>query len=263
MRDLAERWLALWQGADLATFEQLHAPDFVDRSPGGRRADRDGFRAGIVSLLAAFPDFRARLEDLIVDGDRAALRWSATGTQRGWYLGFAPSGSVIRFRGIETIRAAGGRVVERWGEWDGLDLARQLRVARLDLDHVQIAAPAGGEAAARAFYGELLGLAELPKPESLASGGGCWFAAGPRQIHIGIEKDFRPAKKAHVALRAADAAALEAVHARVAARGGVATWDTRQPGVRRFFTEDPWGNRVELLCDADSDDTSGNGQPAG
>ena len=51
MRDLAERWLALWQGADLATFEELHAPDFVDRSPGGRRADRDGFRAGIVSLL--------------------------------------------------------------------------------------------------------------------------------------------------------------------------------------------------------------------
>jgi catechol 2,3-dioxygenase-like lactoylglutathione lyase family enzyme len=109
------------------------------------------------------------------------------------------------------------------------------------LDHVQVAAPPGCEAEARRFYGELLGLAEIPKPEPLRARGGVWF----EQLHIGVETDFRPARKAHPALRVPD---LDALAERLAAAGAPVEWDESLPGVRRFYTADPWGNRVELMA---------------
>lgn len=118
----------------------------------------------------------------------------------------------------------------------------------LALDHVQVAAPPGAEAAARRFFGELLGLRELPKPALLAARGGCWFELGDRQLHVGIEQEFRPARKAHVALRAPDPAALAALRARLDA-AGVATSDGETlPDAVRFYADDPWGNRLELLA---------------
>jgi catechol 2,3-dioxygenase-like lactoylglutathione lyase family enzyme len=118
----------------------------------------------------------------------------------------------------------------------------------LGIDHVQLAAPPGCEAAARRFFAELLGLAEVPKPEPLARRGGLWFQCGAQQIHVGIEADFRPAKKAHPALRLASEAALEALKARLNA-GGVATRDDDElEEVARFFAMDPWGNRIEFAA---------------
>lgn len=119
----------------------------------------------------------------------------------------------------------------------------------IGLDHVQLAAPRGSEAEARAFYGELLGLPELPKPPELAQRGGCWFQCGSAQIHIGVEEDFRAAKKAHPGLRLADRASLDALFARLTERGVKVTRSNGEvPGVARFFAEDPWGNRLELLA---------------
>ncbi len=118
------------------------------------------------------------------------------------------------------------------------------------LDHVQVAAPAGCEARARWFYGELLGLDEVEKPSPLAGRGGVWFAlAGGAQLHVGVAPAaFAPALKAHPGLRLPDARALEALASRLeAARVGV-TWDHALPGVHRFFTADPFGNRLELLA---------------
>ena len=89
------------------------------------------------------------------------------------------------------------------------------------IDHVQLAAPLGCEPAARRFYGELLGLPELPKPEALAARGGAWFQCGAQQIHIGVEQEFRPAKKAHPALRLTSEGALIALRARLEAAGVV------------------------------------------
>ena len=108
------------------------------------------------------------------------------------------------------------------------------------LDHVQVAAPPGCEAAARAFYGELLGLEEVEKPQPLRGRGGVWF----RQLHVGVETDFTPARKAHPALAVGD---LDALALRLEAAGARVEWDGALPGVRRFYTSDPWGNRVELL----------------
>jgi catechol 2,3-dioxygenase-like lactoylglutathione lyase family enzyme len=108
------------------------------------------------------------------------------------------------------------------------------------LDHVQVAAPPGCEAEARAFYGELLGLEEVDKPESLRGRGGVWF----QQLHVGVEEDFRPARKAHPAFRVHD---IDSLAARLAGAAKRVEWDDALPGIRRFYTSDPWGNRVELL----------------
>lgn len=123
--------------------------------------------------------------------------------------------------------------------------------APLALDHVQVAAPAGCEAAARAFYGELLGLAELEKPAALAERGGVWFAlAHGAALHVGVvASGFSAASKAHPALRARDEAALRALADALLDAGAPVRWDEPLPGVAaRLFTADPWGNRVELLC---------------
>jgi catechol 2,3-dioxygenase-like lactoylglutathione lyase family enzyme len=118
------------------------------------------------------------------------------------------------------------------------------------LHHVQVAAPPGCEAAARAFYGGLLGLSELEKPPLLAVRGGCWFRAGAGELHVGIADPFQPAAKAHPALLLGSTDDLETL-ARVLTAAGVpiATVDDAEtPGVWRFFTADPWGNRLEFVA---------------
>ena len=116
-------------------------------------------------------------------------------------------------------------------------------MARL-LDHVQVMMPEGGEEAARAFYAGLLGLTEVEKPEPMRVNGGVWFAEG---IHLSGEAGFSPPARAHPALRVDD---LDALAEALAAAGCEVSWDERWPGVRRFYTRDPFGNRLELLADA-------------
>jgi catechol 2,3-dioxygenase-like lactoylglutathione lyase family enzyme len=113
-----------------------------------------------------------------------------------------------------------------------------------------VAAPPGCEAAARAFYGGLLGLAELDKPQALRGRGGAWFALSDgHALHVGVVVDgFVPATKAHPALRAVDERALQDLAQRLAAAGSPVRWDKELPGVLRFYTADPWGNRIELLA---------------
>ena len=112
------------------------------------------------------------------------------------------------------------------------------------VDHVQLAAPAGSEDALRAYYVDTLGMTEIPKPAVLAARGGCWFGAGAVQLHLGVEADFRPARKAHPGLRVTD---IEAYAARLKSLGASVTWDEDLPGYRRFYSEDPVGNRLEFL----------------
>lgn len=113
------------------------------------------------------------------------------------------------------------------------------------LDHVQIVMPPGGEAAARRFYGEILGLPEVAKPAALAGRGGCWFRRDPVEIHLGVEEGFRPARKAHPGFVASD---LDALAARLARRGVDVRWDDALlPTARRFYADDPFGNRLEFL----------------
>jgi catechol 2,3-dioxygenase-like lactoylglutathione lyase family enzyme len=113
------------------------------------------------------------------------------------------------------------------------------------LDHVQLAAPPGCEPDARRFYGELLGLEEIPKPEPLRSSGGIWFRIADQELHIGVEDPFTPARKAHPGLRV-EPGDLDELAARLQNAGAAVDWDDRYPGVRRFYTADPFGNRIEI-----------------
>jgi catechol 2,3-dioxygenase-like lactoylglutathione lyase family enzyme len=122
-------------------------------------------------------------------------------------------------------------------------------VSVVGLDHVQLAAPPGCEEAARRFFGGLLGLVEVEKPEPLRSRGGVWFALGAQELHVGVEERHAPARKAHPALAVLDLAALAA---RLEAAGAPVEWDGSLPGGQRFYTADPWGNRLELVDAADS-----------
>jgi catechol 2,3-dioxygenase-like lactoylglutathione lyase family enzyme len=112
------------------------------------------------------------------------------------------------------------------------------------IDHIQIAAPEGSEVAAREFYGAILGLRELEKPPILRARGGCWFECGDQQLHIGIERDFRPARKAHPAFTVAN---LDALRRKLSDCGIAVLEDHNVPGTRRFYAEDPWGNRLEFV----------------
>ena len=114
----------------------------------------------------------------------------------------------------------------------------------IGLDHVQVAIPRGGEATARGFYADLLGMTEVPKPPALAARGGCWFESGAAVLHLGVEEPFRPARKAHPALLVGD---LDTLASLLTAHGHEVTRaDGERPGIRRFHTFDPFGNRIEF-----------------
>lgn len=112
------------------------------------------------------------------------------------------------------------------------------------IDHVQLAMPAGEEDAARAFYAGVLGIPEVPKPPHLAARGGCWFEAGALKVHLGVDADFRPARKAHPALLVRD---LPALVADLRAAGARVVDDEPLEGYQRVYADDPFGNRIELM----------------
>jgi catechol 2,3-dioxygenase-like lactoylglutathione lyase family enzyme len=114
----------------------------------------------------------------------------------------------------------------------------------LAIDHVQLAMPAGKEEQARGFYTDVLGMQETPKPEALAGRGGCWFFSGAAQVHLGVEADFRPTKKAHPALVVEG---LDEILNRCERAGLPFQPDAEINGQRRVHVFDPFGNRLELI----------------
>ena len=115
----------------------------------------------------------------------------------------------------------------------------------LSIDHIQMAMPAGEEERARAFYITVLGFQEIPKPAALSKRGGAWFQSQNVQLHLGVEVDFKPARKAHPAFIVSD---LDGLIAKVQAAGYET--DTSQPpldGYKRAHVFDPFGNRIELM----------------
>jgi catechol 2,3-dioxygenase-like lactoylglutathione lyase family enzyme len=112
------------------------------------------------------------------------------------------------------------------------------------IDHVQLAMPPGKESEARAFYECVLGIPEVPKPHNLAKRGGCWFVRGSTKIHLGVETDFRAARKAHPALLVEDLPAFKSL---LEAAGYAFKTDEPLEGYDRIYVEDPFGNRIELI----------------
>lgn len=112
------------------------------------------------------------------------------------------------------------------------------------IDHVQLAMPSGGEDQARAFYRDVLGFEEEAKPAALAGRGGVWFRAGAVRVHLGVDGDFRPATRAHPALRVEG---LPGFIVRCTKAGHPVERAVPVPGVERAHVRDPFGNRIELV----------------
>lgn len=112
------------------------------------------------------------------------------------------------------------------------------------LHHVQLAVPRGSEPASRQFWGGILEMTELDKPLVLASRGGCWFRGDELEVHLGVEEPFEPARKAHPGILVGD---LQGLARRLEAAGYPVTWDGEFPGYDRFYSADPFGNRLEFL----------------
>jgi catechol 2,3-dioxygenase-like lactoylglutathione lyase family enzyme len=112
------------------------------------------------------------------------------------------------------------------------------------LHHVQLAIPPGGEDRCRAFWGGVLGMDEVEKPPVLAARGGCWFRGGGLEVHLGVEQEFAPARKAHPGILVGDLLALATA---LTDAGVEVTWDPEFPGHDRFYATDPFGNRLEFL----------------
>ena len=129
--------------------------------------------------------------------------------------------------------------------WPNTDVRRKGEPVQIvAIDHVQLAMPPGMEHVARAFYDGLLGIPEVPKPVNLAKRGGAWFERGSLKIHLGVEADFRPARKAHPALLVNDLAALIV---QLKGHGANVIEDDPLEGYWRVYVADPFGNRIELM----------------
>jgi hypothetical protein len=113
------------------------------------------------------------------------------------------------------------------------------------IDHVQLAMPPGAEPDAIAYFSGVLGMAQVPKPEPLASRGGAWFSTGDVVLHVGADASFHPARKAHPALVVNG---IDALAERLHAAGYEVRWDDELPDIRRFHTDDPFGNRIEIVA---------------
>ena len=131
LESIARRWISLWQTPDMRLVDELHDPEFVDRSPDGRGQDLPSFKTGILDLYAAFPDFIAETRLMVVDelDSSVAISWIAAGTHEASFMGYPASHAQIRFSGIEIIRIRNGKIIERWGEWNGAGIVSQLEEA--------------------------------------------------------------------------------------------------------------------------------------
>jgi catechol 2,3-dioxygenase-like lactoylglutathione lyase family enzyme len=118
----------------------------------------------------------------------------------------------------------------------------------MKLDHIQLAMPEGGEEKARAFFAGLLGMVEEEKTYPLSERGGCWFRKGTVILHLGVDEGFIPQKKAHPAFIVPDPGAMDQA---LRAFGHEVAWDVALPSRKRFYTHDPFGNRIEFIKEGD------------
>jgi catechol 2,3-dioxygenase-like lactoylglutathione lyase family enzyme len=118
------------------------------------------------------------------------------------------------------------------------------------LDHALLTIPSGVESDARRFYGDLLGLEEIPRPSGLRESPGVWFRAGDQELHLGTDEEHAPTKRPHPGFRVESVTALEELAGRLESAGVQVEWDARIEGRKRFYVRDPFGNRVELLNDS-------------
>lgn len=235
---LLERAAAGWNRGDAALVADCFAADVDYADPYRYRFTR---RADLLSFFEPPPGGHHVTWQSILWDDEAQ-----TGVVEYTYEGHH------RYHGAAIAHIGADGRIALWREWqhldEELDWGSRLRGPHgggviTAIDHVQLGMPAGGEDAARTFYGDALGLREVQKPPQLAGRGGAWFASGTVAVHLGIEADFRPAPRAHPAL----VVDLAAIRARLADASIPDEEDDSGLPVKRCYVRDPFGNRIELV----------------
>ncbi|GAA4861992.1 ester cyclase [Saccharopolyspora rosea] len=128
-------WEAVWDRGEVAALDDLLAPDYVRRSHSASTAqNREEFAASVLAVRDAFPDLRTSIDDMLVDGDRVAVRWHSLGTHTGEFLGVPPTGRPVRVSGATFSRFDGDRIVEEWVTWDPRQLLSALGIIPLTVD---------------------------------------------------------------------------------------------------------------------------------
>ncbi|HTY51408.1 MAG TPA: nuclear transport factor 2 family protein [Steroidobacteraceae bacterium] len=230
-RQLVQAWVEAFNRADVDALAAFYADDAtnhqVAESPvRGRENIRRMFASGFASA-----SMHCIVENIFEEGQWAILEWRD------------PNG----LRGCGFFHVVDGRISFQRGYWDKLSFLRLRGPATpgqlAAIEHVQLAMPAGAEPAARKFYQDVLGIPEVPKPPHLAKRGGAWFERGALKVHLGVETDFRPARKAHVAFLVADLGGF----IRHLRNHGVDVVDDPLDGYLRVYISDPFGNRIELM----------------
>jgi steroid delta-isomerase-like uncharacterized protein len=127
-KTIAERFNEdIWGTGDEAALEELFAPDFVDHGAlPGQTPDREGHKQTLAAFCSAFPDLSVTTDDIIAEGDKVVSRWTARGTHQGELMGIAPTGKEVTITGIDVLRIAEGKVVERWAEGNDLEVIQQI-----------------------------------------------------------------------------------------------------------------------------------------
>lgn len=210
--------------------------------------------AGTPISKAVIDGLAAASAPFVLVGGSADPSWDgarARSLARGEVLEIADADHALQVpgdmaRSIDALRSVSAAVSDFIAAIDGAADDRQALLT--GIDHVQLAIPPRGEAQASAFYGSLLGLREVAKPEPLALRGGCWFIGTGIQLHLGVADEFQPARKAHLAFRVRD---LDAFREQLTASGVTVDEDDSLSGVHRFYAADPFGNRLEFIEDAD------------
>jgi ketosteroid isomerase-like protein/catechol 2,3-dioxygenase-like lactoylglutathione lyase family enzyme len=238
---VARAFVAGLNAHDADAVADLVTPDFLNEHTsalGQTSRGREVYRARLSEFFRQLPGLRYETEEIVADADHAMVAYA---------LSARPEGHCVNVRGVFRLEIEDGLIAHRIDYWDSLGYLRQVQAADPGVravDHVQLAMPAGGEETARGFYHDLLGLTEVPKPEVLKGRGGCWFERAEAKVHLGVEAEFRPARKAHPALVVGD---LTALTARLEGAGlGVVPAEEEQARAR-CFVDDPFGNRLELI----------------
>ena len=129
-RTIVRRFIEeLWDKGELSVADEIITPDFTDHDPvSGQRPGVDGYKEMVGAFRAAFPDLRVKNEDVIAEGDKVVVRWTARGTHNGALMNIPPTGKQVTLKGVDVLRIDSGKIVERWGEFDALGMLHQLGV---------------------------------------------------------------------------------------------------------------------------------------
>ncbi len=201
--------------------------------------EETGFHVELISEPLVQSMFYAAAE-LGSDAEFQALRFTYRARITGGSLGIVDVGGTTTDVGFFTIAEA----YEKGITSTVVAAMERFPFAHaVSLDHIQLAIPLGGEPGARAFWVDVVGLSEVEKPAALRARGGAHFAAGHLYVHVGVDADFVPARKAHPGFRVAD---LDLLAERLSAASHDVRWSDEIPGIRRFHTDDPFGNRLEF-----------------